>query len=617
MKTSIVHLGGLAVLGISASFTVLAAPPTSATRSSDGEEPAALTAAAEPIEEDVTDRIEIETTGTLRSDRSGKLFTGLTVRNVSEEDLGGRLVVVIDSTGVEGVDAALEDGRLAGGAPFVEVLPEKGILKPSEKTRSIRVEFKSDQFLTAQARRDFTLSARVFRVGPSKTEVEPRTARRSNEPLIPGKKYSQAELDHVMAIQTKWTPELLSKEGVVGTGTAEDADGNLVIEVYALRHGVKDKLPAKLDGVPVQPSITGDIFRAGPAWDRVVHRNGRKVALPNPKGRRNRLVGGDEPGNAAGGADEGVDDVLEPIPEPTESGNLPPGLLESDPLATVDDIPADPADRFDRPVPIGVSLFNLPDVCASGTLGARVIDPDGNFYILSNAHVISREGTGIIGDEITQPGCGDVGLDNLDDVLATLTDFQPIYPGPSNTVLGPPNHIDASIALIADPNDELTPEELVLARTPADGYGFPSSTPVPPRIGMKVQKYGRTTGLRRGTIKAINVSTIVGYNNIGPSYFTGQITIIGEDTLFSQPGDSGSLIVTQDGNHPVGLLFAGSGSQTVANPIQLVLQRFNVAIDDGTSTAPATGPGRTPAPGRTGRMGFGGGSDRPPIWLLF
>ena len=47
----------------------------------------------------------------------------------------------------------------------------------------------------------------------------------------------------------------------------------------------------------------------------------------------------------------------------------------------------------------------------------------------------------------------------------------------------------------------------------------------------------------------------------------------------SAGGDSGSLIVGQNGNHPVGLLFAGSNTNTLANRIDLVLNRFAVNID--------------------------------------
>ena len=55
---------------------------------------------------------------------------------------------------------------------------------------------------------------------------------------------------------------------------------------------------------------------------------------------------------------------------------------------------------------------------------------------------------------------------------------------------------------------------------------------------------------------------------------------------FSAGGDSGSLIVVDgkgkykaDDRKPVALLFAGSISFSVANPIDLVLERFGVTID--------------------------------------
>ena len=60
---------------------------------------------------------------------------------------------------------------------------------------------------------------------------------------------------------------------------------------------------------------------------------------------------------------------------------------------------------------------------------------------------------------------------------------------------------------------------------------------------------------------------------------------------FSSGGDSGSLIVTTDGNnYPVGLLFAGSSTRTLANQIGLVLTKFGVTIDDSEPVADTTPP---------------------------
>jgi hypothetical protein len=92
-------------------------------------------------------------------------------------------------------------------------------------------------------------------------------------------------------------------------------------------------------------------------------------------------------------------------------------------------------------------------------------------------------------------------------------------------------------------------------------------------------KYGRTTGLTKGRIDAINAIVNIGYDS-GVARFVNQIII--KPGLFSAGGDSGSLIVAQSGTDarkPVGLLFAGSSVITIANPIGPVLGRFGVTID--------------------------------------
>ena len=57
----------------------------------------------------------------------------------------------------------------------------------------------------------------------------------------------------------------------------------------------------------------------------------------------------------------------------------------------------------------------------------------------------------------------------------------------------------------------------------------------------------------------------------GVARFVGQVVVGGS---FSDSGDSGSLIMTEVGNHPVALLFAGSSSTTIGNPIDQVLAKF-------------------------------------------
>jgi hypothetical protein len=172
---------------------------------------------------------------------------------------------------------------------------------------------------------------------------------------------------------------------------------------------------------------------------------------------------------------------------------------------------------------------------------------------------------------VIQPGTFDGGSSPADDI-GTLDDFEPI-----NLSGQCVNTIDAAIALT-------TPGDLG-NWTPSGGYGTPKSATVTPAegLGKKVKKYGRTTGLTSGTLGAINATVNVNYG-VGVACFTGQLIIT--PGSFSAGGDSGSLIV-MDGkgrdkalkDRPVGLLYAGSAFQTIANPINPVLARFGVTID--------------------------------------
>ena len=118
--------------------------------------------------------------------------------------------------------------------------------------------------------------------------------------------------------------------------------------------------------------------------------------------------------------------------------------------------------------------------------------------------------------------------------------------------------------------------------------GVPGSTVTAPSVGLGVSKSGRTTGRTNGSIGAINANVNVQYQqNCGQGKkfvisYTGQIII--NSSSFSAGGDSGSLIVTNTSAHnPVGLLYAGSSSTTIANPIGQVLTRLGTALGRSVS----------------------------------
>ena len=274
-------------------------------------------------------------------------------------------------------------------------------------------------------------------------------------------------------------------------------------------------IPGQLDGVPVRVMVTGEIFAR-------CHKGKN-----DPKG-----CGGPPP-------------TPTPAPDPGTDCTSTTGHF--------------------RPACIGISTGH-PNITA-GIIGARLTDGT-DVYALSNNHVYADVNAANIGDAVIQPGTYDGGSSPADD-LGTLFDFEPIDFGATNT-------IDAAIALSST--------ALLGNATPGDGYGTPKSTTAEAFVGQRVMKYGRTTGPTKGRVYALNATVDVNYGAAGVATFVDQIIITPGG--FSAGGDSGSLIVTDPkgkdksgARQPVGLLFAGSNTVTIANPIDPVLARFGLTID--------------------------------------
>jgi hypothetical protein len=232
----------------------------------------------------------------------------------------------------------------------------------------------------------------------------------------------------------------------------------------------------------------------------------------------------------------------------------------------------------DPPIQLGTSGGNINDIsrryCCTGTLGALVEDGNGVQYILSNNHVLARTNQGRVGEDIIQPGLADQGCVNVYDAVADLSWFVPI------SFKKGLNVVDAAIAQIR--TGMVNTSGLIL------DIGEVSKQIVSPTLalGMRVKKSGRTTGLTSGTVLATNVTITVGYNKtcgMGSQIakFNNQIRIgPAYDDVFSAGGDSGSLIVENCSTSPraVGLLFAGSSTDTFANPITNVLPSLSVSM---------------------------------------
>jgi hypothetical protein len=335
-------------------------------------------------------------------------------------------------------------------------------------------------------------------------------------------------------VQHRHIGTLMGIPDVVGTGVGIGPDGLPAIKVFTARHGVQG-IPEWLESTPVHVEVTGRFYALrGETCD-------------------------------------------------SQSGT-------SDGVCTV-------AERWPLPVPTGVSVGH-PAITA-GTIAARV-KKGTDVFILSNNHVLANINQAAIGDPILQPGVYDGGT--LNDSIANLTDFESIK---FCTVFwiwltcNQTNTIDAAIAL--SDVSKLGFSTPVGQFGSVAGYGAPSSTIHPAYgnpgtigdenldllLGAGVQKYGRGSGLTTGSISAINGTVNVCYDSSCTKIarFTDQLIVT--PGTFSTGGDSGSLVVTNDSlKQPVGLLFAGSDTQTIVNRIDLVLNRFGVTIDEGAIVEP-------------------------------
>lgn len=220
---------------------------------------------------------------------------------------------------------------------------------------------------------------------------------------------------------------------------------------------------------------------------------------------------------------------------------------------------------YRTPMYSGVSVGN-DNECAAGTIGCVVTDnaTSTHFYLLSNNHVFARVNAAALGERIDQQGkydapvqCAQTGQ------AATLTNFVPINFSRKAT-----NVVDCAIAEVS--------AGINWTSQSASTLYTPTANPIAATVGMKVKKTGRTTGLTTGGISAINVTVSVSYGSGKTAKFVNQFVI--SSTTFSASGDSGSLIVEDASNNPVGLLFAGSSNSTIANPINGVLGMLGVSI---------------------------------------
>ncbi|HKJ32101.1 MAG TPA: hypothetical protein VKA34_09750 [Balneolales bacterium] len=345
----------------------------------------------------------------------------------------------------------------------------------------------------------------------------------------------------IVPVQKKYTPELMKKNGVVGTAIGLDNSGKPAIlvltqtdiQAQAKAKGEPLPIPAKLDNVAVRVYVTGKITTLQPL-----------------KGNSNH--GGGNSGHGPGGG---------------SGTTVSHTAIQSPPIA----LGTSGGWEFD----------NSNGYCCSGTLGSLVTDGT-NQYILSNFHVFygdvasggnNRVATG--GDPVIQPGLVDVNCDSTQaqKVASLVSGGGSLYNTTTHTWTNA--NIDAGIALVRS------------GMVKSDGsileIGTISKNTVAASINQPVKKSGRTTGLTTSSVIGINATLSVSYDDecagstVHTNNYTGQILVDNKGSKFLDSGDSGSLMVENTATNPraVGLLFAGSKKVAVANPINEVLNYYS------------------------------------------
>jgi hypothetical protein len=224
-----------------------------------------------------------------------------------------------------------------------------------------------------------------------------------------------------------------------------------------------------------------------------------------------------------------------------------------------------------RPAPGGISVAHFR--VTAGTIGCwtigRSAPRNSRLLLLSNNHVIANSNSAVYGDCICQPGPYDAGTCPADQI-AILERFVPI------NFSGAANYVDAATGWCWP---DRVRRDLCYLSGGTVNYFRVANSHVLPTLGMTVGKTGRTTQLRSGRITAVGVTVNVNYGGGRVANFRDQFAVQASSGDFSQGGDSGSSIWRWDATRPlVGLLFAGGGSTTFANPMWRVLNALDVNL---------------------------------------
>jgi hypothetical protein len=227
-----------------------------------------------------------------------------------------------------------------------------------------------------------------------------------------------------------------------------------------------------------------------------------------------------------------------------------------------------------RPLKPGYSCGHLH--VTAGTIGAFFMDKDGQVVGLSNNHVVAATNRGIRNRHLTvQPGRYDARRWRGNRV-GQLKHFVKMV-GPRGYAWDPVkkqrvkgyNFEDSGTFKLYKPED-------IDLNIPQIGpiAGWNDNV----KVGEMLQKSGRTTEYTKNKVVALGATVTVWYDHNQKFQFRDQIVTAD----MSRGGDSGSLVLDMNGN-VAALLFAGSNTATIMNPIKYPRASYGLQLMDTVS----------------------------------
>lgn len=207
---------------------------------------------------------------------------------------------------------------------------------------------------------------------------------------------------------------------------------------------------------------------------------------------------------------------------------------------------------FDCPIPGGAQMAPQ-GANWVGTLGCLLRLDNDKYYADTNYHVAVGAGY-VVGHPMMQPVQGG-------EYFAKLKAIAPI--NFNNRAAN--NELDYVLLNVYRQENKYAPGTHTVGTEQYTPIGEFSMDVKSSELGDEVHKVGRTTGYTTGRCIGVNYTVSVNYGPQGVARFVNQIVVKGDSGNFSGPGDSGSTILSKEGNQLWGKLFAGGGGRTIAN----------------------------------------------------